>query len=337
MRSYESYYQFDEDISEAVARAAHDQDGHTFAELADQYNLDEALETTYDGGRPLQSVTFIPKGDYDETHARIYHVPFAVSLDPNTLMRLMRLHAADPSEQLISYSNPGTIGQPGGKLTLQDLWHIKQTRDLTPAVAGQQKHLADRAITSVDRMGYSAGTLQALVTMDERAPHSEIETHAGILVEPAAVAKQSIFKLAASFFGSNAEVWNYIHQAESEPYTAVRTDTFHGLDTGAIKYGVGLLRATNLVSAFQMAHGGLYDRAHEVLSHSRADSLTFAWGTESEISEPEVSARQVAHLKQRFGDQVHSMELNGMHHAGADDINLHALIMTQALRDARQR
>lgn len=334
MRSYESYYPFDDDIHEAVARAASDQDRLSFAELADHYNLDEAVKTTEYDGRPVQSVTFTPEGDYDETHTQVYHVPFAISLDPNTLMRLMRLHAANPSEQLISYSNPGTIGQPGGKLKPSDLLHIVRTHDLSPAVAPQQADLASRGIASADRLGYSAGTLQALAAMEYE---DSIGIEAGILVEPVAVAKQSLFKLAGSFMGSGSEVWKHINQTDSQPYTDVRSKKVAGIDIGLINYSVGIGRATNLVNAREMARGGIYDRAYEVLRHGQADSLTFAWGTESEISKPELTTLQVAHLQERYGDRVQAMELNGMQHAGGDDINLHALIMTQALRDARRQ
>lgn len=334
MRSYESYHHFDEDIHEAVARAASDQDKLSFAELADHYNLDDAVRITEYEGRPIQSVTFTPEGDYDETHAQIYHVPFAISLDPNTLMRLMRQHAANPSEQLISYSNPGTIGQPGGKLKAADLWHIARTHDLSPVVAPQQADLNSRGITSVDRLGYSAGTLQALAAMEH---DDNVETRAGILVEPVAVAKQGLLKLARSFMNSGSEVWNYINQTDSQPYTDVRSKKMLGIDTGLINYSIGIGRATNLVSAREMARGGIYDRAYEALRHDYADSLTFAWGTESEISKPELTALQIAHLQERYGNRVHAMELEGMHHAGGDDINLHALIMTQALHDARSR
>lgn len=334
MRSYDSYHHFDEDIHEAVARAASDQDTLSFAELADLYNLDDAVQTADYDGRPVQSVTFKPEGDFDETRAQVYHVPFAISLDPNTLMRLMRLHAAKPSEQLISYSNPGTIGQPGGKLKPTDLWHIARTHDLSPAVAPQQADLANRGITSVDRLGYSAGTLQALAAMEH---DDTIETRAGILVEPVAVAKQSLLKLAGSFMGSGSEVWNYINQTDSQPYTGVRSKKVAGIDVGLINYSIGIGRATNLVNAREMARGGIFHRAYEVLRHNQADSLTFAWGTESEISKPELIARQITHLQERYGERVQSIELEGMHHAGGDDINLHALIMTQALRDARQR
>lgn len=252
MRSYESYHHFDEDIHEAVARAASDQDKLSFAELADHYNLDDAVRMTEYEGRPIQSVTFTPEGDYDETHAQVYHVPFAISLDPNTLMRLMRQHAANPSEQLTSYSNPGTIGQPGGKLKPADLWHIARTHDLSPTVAPQQADLASRGITSVDRLGYSAGTLQALTAMEH---DDSVETRTGILVEPVAVAKQGLLKLASSFMGSGSEVWNYINQTDSRPYTDVRSKKILGIDTGLINYSIGIGRATNLVSAREMARG----------------------------------------------------------------------------------
>lgn len=336
MRNYYSYHLFDDDLHEDVARAAHDQDALIFEELADRYRLDDTVRVTDCDGRPVQSVTFTPEVDYDETHARVYHVPFAISLDPNTLMRLMRQFASDPSEQLIAYSNPGTVGQTGGTLKLSDIRHIVRTHDMTPAIAPQQADLANRKLASVDRLGYSFGTLQALTAMGEHAPHPEVETQAGILVEPVAVAKQNIFKLAGSFLSSGAEVARYIDQTDSAPYSLVRNQRFYGLDIGLVNYSIGIGRATNLAAALQIAHGGIYDHAHEVLTRNQADSLTFAWGTASEISEPETTAQQVATLQEQFGDAVHEMPLQGMHHAGGDDINLHALIMNQALRDARK-
>ena len=105
-----------------------------------------------------------------------------------------------------------------------------------------------------------------------------------------------------------------------------------GSEVSELRYAGGLMRLSNLAILRALSRGDFADRAAQVLHGNPRARATIAWGTKSEF----VSEQAMQWLVARLGNRVGALALTGMHHAGGNDIDLHAAIMLQGLRNANR-
>lgn len=328
----QTFYDFDSEVVEAVTKAAADQAKLSFSELADKYgvgNGPEVIPSTRDY-RSFEVLTITPKGEYDETEARIYHLPINLTVDPGMAMRGIRMFAADPTKQLILTGNPSAVGHPHNRLKfsgIKQVWH----GDITPTVDPLLTYLGRRGIRKIANIGYSYGADKAAVASSQsplqRIP---ITTTQGVFMESVAVDERSLLQLAKDFSAAEPELNVYVAASESPALDQAREAS----DTGFARYALGLLRASNLAIAMALTKPTFVGRVTNALMQNPGMRAAIARGTASEIDPKHALSPAVDDLKRSVlvGGQVSELVLRGMHHAGGDDINLHAAIVMQGLR-----
>jgi hypothetical protein len=324
---------FPDDILERVDEVAERQNRNSFPELAEQFGIAEGPHVVPGKGayKAFEILTLKPEDDYDNSHARIYHLPMSLSIDPNMTMRMLRLFEADPSSQLVLTGNPSSAGHRFGKLRFQDMQQVWDG-DLTPAVDPLLGYLRRSGVETTDELGFSYGADKA-ATSAARAEAHDIAVERGVWVESAAAFNRGaglrgLARLGIDFMSSGDKLEEYVELCDSPPLNEARELS----DVGMPRYLLGLARASNIAIANSLAHAGFERRVRLALTAQPALRATLAWGTKSELTDDGVMSRLQRNTRQDFGhERVKSFSVNGMHHAGGDDIDLHAAIMLQGL------
>jgi hypothetical protein len=309
------------------------QDRLSFAELADYYGVGGGPSVVADKpGKPFEYILFRPAQDYDPTEHRVYHLPMAMHADQSMAMRGMRLFGADPTRPLMLVGNPAAAGVSTGRLSpeaARTVWG----GDLAPTVAPLVKHLREIGVESVDHLGFSYGADKAVVAASQGVLEGLKTSHA-VLMEPASTVDRGLVRLLRDFIPAGGKhLQSAVEASESEPYLEARKLA----DTGLTRYGLGLLRLSNIAIANALAHDYFESRTESALVCNPDMFASLAWGTASELTPNANMERIGRELAERNNLRVGTMALSGMHHAGGDDIDLHAAIVLQAYHQAALR
>lgn len=326
------YYPFDDEVIAGIEAAAAWQNTKTYKELADFYDIGDGPHVfrPTEHSRPIEMVHFTPTGDYDEKRARVLRVPMGHGTDTNMIMRAMRFFAADPSEQLFVFGNPTIAGNSAGTVSVRQAAKVLWKNTLEPFVEPSLQYLASKevAVESTNELGYSLAADMG-ATASAHAARFGIAVDHGVFVGSAAGARWNPFKLGAGFYATGKELDEYRADAACPPYNeayAYENDEWLRL------YGRGLARLSNAVIFATLARGGFYDRVDAGLEAQPAMHTVVGWGSLDEISIDAVNIRETAKLQEKYGSRVAAMRLDGVHHAGADNINFHAAFMLQGQR-----
>lgn len=331
------YGAFDDDIVASVADVAAEQNRHGFRELADRYGMADGPQRTQPlmnshSNHTMEYLRFEPAQDYDETKARILYAPMAIPVDENMTMRALRLFAADPSEQLFVIGSPAHVGNHANRPPITSLPRIAKG-DFTPQALPLLAHFRHELphIDTVDALGYSYGA-DVAAAFGALAVNREydVQVARGVWAEPASLTRRPVKQLLDDFMRSGEQLDAYVQAADSRPLDEARELA----DSGLARYIGGLSRLSNLAIVKALAHNGFARRAAESLSKNPDLRATLVWGTASEITDATVAERTAASLSSLYQNRVGGLAIEGMHHAGGDDIDLHAAIMLQGLRSA---
>jgi hypothetical protein len=314
-----------------ISKAAFAQNGMEFNQLTSMYGVEDGPQIIKPHGayKPFEALTFRPRRDYDETVMRVYHLPMANRIGPNMVMRGIRLFAADQSEPLMLVGNAAEPGHGAGKQSLKEIWQMSHDKTLAPTVEGLTLHLHDLGITSVSHLGYSYGADKAAEAISTSAEYHQTVKY-GVLVEPASIAAQGVLALAKKFQASGNKLQDYIDQTDSVPYQAIRAKENNR--TLAL-YAAGLLRLSNLAIAKVLATDGFSQRVENGVEKQPKAQLTIGWGSASELTDDDTMQRIYSMLRTDYPDRIRKLRLMGMHHAGSEDIDLHAAIMLEGLTE----
>ena len=333
------YYEFDESIMDAVAEAAEWQNQRSFLELAEQYGLTDGplplghyrprnqrpFEASGVSRRSLEYIELRPQTDHDETRARLLFTPMGISVDESIAMRAMRLHAAEPTERLVVVGSPAKLGNRNNILRLGDLPHVARGY-LDHVVAPALRQLKNMGVKRVSTLGYSYGA-ETAATAAAEAGKFDLEATHGSWAEPPAVTNRAPWQLLKDFQRSGDVLQRYVDQAESRPLNEARE-----LARDDVRWLGGMGRLSNIAIGAMLSRDGFERRAREALTVQPELHATLAWGTVSEITDNDRMETIVADLRADFPLRVGAIAVDGMHHAGGDDIDLHAAIMLQGLR-----
>jgi hypothetical protein len=327
-----AYHVFDEVVVERVAQVAHGQNAKTFDELAAQYGIEDGPQQFAVPGQrsPFEYLRFEPAGDYDETKARLLLTPMSIPADQNMAMRGMRLFAANPSAPLIVAGAPAAIGNRANRPNFSELPGVWQGDLRALARLALCYMLAEERASRLETIGYSYGAdVAASVTAE--AAHFEFGVDRAVLMESAATANRGLLKLGQAFQSSEAPLQGYVDATASEPLFEARRRS----DVGMARYMGGLMRLSNIAIAHALSSNTFPDRVDAALRVQEDLHVSVAWGDKSELADGESLTAAVADLRQRHGNErVSSLVVPGMHHAGGDDIDLHAALVLQSLRAA---
>lgn len=325
----QNFYDFDGDLLDRLEQVASDQNTRTFDELADQYDLANSIRrsTHTQSGKLLEYLQLTPPGDYDERHTRVLYTPMATPIDQSVAMRSIRLFAADPTAKLTVFGNPAALGRKGNSLPLYQIETVFRG-NLLPVIRNSAAELAGERHATVDVLGYSAGADEGAEAAKEMRVYG-LRCMRGVWTEPVSSAQPGIMSLGKRFFKSGEALDGYVAAADSEPLLEARRRA----DTGMPRYIGGLLRPSNIAIAKALSRSHFAVRAKDALAVQPQLRALIAWGSASEITDNQCMSETVRDLERDFGpERVGHMVLRGMHHAGGDDIDLHAAIMLQGLR-----
>jgi pimeloyl-ACP methyl ester carboxylesterase len=317
---------------ERVAQVAHDQNAKTFDELAAQYGIEDGPQRFIAPGQrsPLEYVRFEPQGDYDTTKARVLVTPMSIPVDPNLTMRAMRLFAANPTAPLIVAGAPAAIGNRSNRPNAGELPRV--WRGDLRSLARPVLHylLSDERVQQLDAIGYSYGADVAATTAAEAA-HFGLSVDRAVLMESASTADRGLLKLGRAFQSSETPLQDYVAATASEPLFEARRRS----DVGAARYLGGLLRLSNVAISHALARNMFPDRVDGALRVQADMRVSVVWGDQSELADGSNLTAAVVGLQEQYGEErVRSLVVPGMHHAGGDDIDLHAALVLQSLRAA---
>lgn len=325
------YYDFDSDILESVARVAASQNTLGFRDLADRFGMADGPQVAIPPGQkyPVEYVVFRPVADHDPREARILHTPMGNPVNESVIVRGARLFASDPTKQLIVIGNASDFRRPGTVPFRSAIDMIRRT-DVAPAVQPSLILLQNMGIQVSEQLGYSFGADKAAAASAHASEYG-IRATDGVFIEPAGVAQRGIFRLFQDFMRSGAKLEEYLRLADSKPLDQARS----GYNTfTTARWFAGLARLSNVAIAHTLAHPTFKGNVEQALGvKDTSFGVTIGWGTSSELTPSEEACAITTDLRANFGgSRVFGMALRDMHHAGGDDIDLHAAIMLQGLR-----
>jgi len=335
-----SYQAFDEQVIEAVVRAAYDQDQGKigFRALADSYGIaSEPDIITGTAGTDehcaFQVLRIIPKGnDFIETEARVYWPGMATPIDPNLIVRGLRLAAADPTKQLILTGNPSSLSSPYNKLGATARHEVARG-NLSPAVEPVLRYLGNMGITEVEHVGYSLGADKA-ATACARSSGFGICVRNGVFIESITAERRSLLSLAIRFAKTTSTLEANVKASNSDVLLEARQLS----NQGFIRYALGYFDPTNVAIARCLTGQGIAQRVLDALRLQPELQAVIAWGTASELTPQSVMQRVAGELKHSVsGQRVSTLVIEGMGHNSCEDINFHAAIVLQGLHQAEQR
>jgi hypothetical protein len=324
----QTYYEFDDSVVESVARAAADQNSKTFVDLAEQYGLaDGPSRMNLAGVRsPFEYLRIDPKSSVDETNVRVYLAPMAIPADENMAMRAIRLFAAAPNKPLIVVGSPAFIGNRSNRLSMMDARKVWRG-DLQPAVTPTLRYLEGAGVTRADFIGYSYGADTAAVATGDAREYG-VEADRSILMEPASTAERGLVALLKAFKSSESPLASYVEATESQPLFEARCLA----DSGLVRYVGGLLRLSNIAIAHALSSDSFRGRLDYALLMQPEVRISLAWGGKSELTDNAAMTQTLEAMVRTHGaDRLNAIVIPEMHHAGGDDIDLHAAIVLQAL------
>jgi len=328
------YYHFDEQILQSVGTTALQQNKLSFQELADDFGIGagpQLQRPTAQTNRTIEFFQINPSADYDESKLRICQSPMGIPADKSMAMRAIRLFGSDPTVPLIVVGSPASIGNRANRLKLADLNQVRRG-DLEPAISPMLQFIMNQGVTKLEVVGYSYGA-DAGAAILSASNRYDIKTECAVLIEPAGVQEQSVLNLAKSFGASGAELEAYVDQTESAPLFEARNrnqSAIAGL-TGFSKWAGGFLRASNLAIAQGLSRGRFAPTLDRALDKQAELKVAIAWGSASELVNADAITEAIRDLSVKHPHRVLPMEMNGMHHGGGDDIDLHAAMVLQGL------
>jgi len=317
------YFPFSEKAIAAVSQyAATQAQCKTYKEFFKSVGI-SGNATLYSTARhgSVEVVDVAPHGS--EKGTIVVHLPMGNPLDPNQLYQVATVAGTNPGYRVIGFGNPS--GKPyyhkDQNLTFIKRWGIASLRSTRPLVEAELSYLDSQGIRNAMHVGFSYGAIKALI----ESTHSENETVKGlVMIEPVSHTR-SLRRLIDDFKSTLGPLGKYVHNTGLETYKEAR---HHGIEGKQINRG--LMRPISLAIAFMLSRITLRTELQKFMTKNPAVPVTIAWGSSSELIDDARMSAMVAELK-ATGAPLQAIRLPGLHHALANDVHLHAVIIRQAL------
>lgn len=326
-RLLQYYPGFEEYVVERVAEVAERQRNCTWEQIGSELPENKIFST---GRSSIELIDIEPKDDYDETW--VYHLPMGNPLADHMQLRIATLAVAEPNKRIIGVGNPSGPRQGVGTLSIKSLRPVWKG-DLRPTVDPVLRYLSTQNITEATHIGFSYGAEKAAAAA-QYADRYDQSVPRGLFMEPVALKKRGLLELARDFNSTAAAFDGYVNAAAS-PAVAQAGQRAAEKSHGMTGYMLGLLRVSNIAIAHALTKEGFEERVSEGLTKQEQLEAHLVWGSESELAIHSIMVNLANRLKDRFGNRVSVMELEGQKHAMGDDIFLHTAMVLQALSSGR--
>lgn len=327
LRLLRYYPDFDEAVVNRVAEVAERQRVSTWENIKRELPENKIFST---GKSSIELMDIVPKDDYDETW--IYHLPMGNPLADHMQLRIATLATAEPNKRIIGVGNPSGPNQGVGKLSVKSLRPV-WSGDLRPTVDPLLRYLSTQKITEATHIGFSYGAEKAAAAAQYADRYDQSVPH-GIFMEPVALKRRGLLELGRDFNSTAAAFDGYVNAAAS-PAVAQASQCAAEKSHGMTGYMLGLLRFSNIAIAHALTKEGFEERVSEGLAKQEQLEAHLVWGSESELAIRSLMVNIGNRLKERFGNRVSAMELEGQKHAMGDDVFLHSAMVLQALSSGR--
>ncbi|MGH7217833.1 MAG: hypothetical protein ACREGE_00085 [Candidatus Microsaccharimonas sp.] len=294
----------------------------TYKEFFKSVDISEGA-TLYSTARhgSVEVIDIAPQGD--EKGAIVVHLPMGNPLDPNQLYQVATIAGTNPGYRVIGFGNPS--GKPyyhkDQNLTFMKRWGIASLRSTRPLVEAELSYLDSQGIRSAMHVGFSYGAIKALI----ESTHSEKGTVKNlVMIEPVSHTR-SLRRLIDDFKSTLGPMGKYVNNTGLETYKEARR---HGIEGKQINRG--LVRPISLAVAFMLSRFNLRTELQKFITKNPEVPITVVWGSSSELIDDARMATVIAELK-AAGAPLQAIRLPGLHHALANDVHLHAVIIRQAL------
>lgn len=250
----------------------------------------------------------------------VIHLPMANPLDPNQLFQIATIADSNPAYRIIGFGNP--TARPyyyrNQNLGLRDKIAIARAKHPDSLVKAEADYLQQQGIAKVHHVGYSFGAHKALVAASAAAPGS---VESLVLVDPVAHSR-GVRQLVDDFQRTFNDLGRYVDRTEQPLFFKAREDS----SLQGWKYAQ-YVRPINIAIGFMLARLDFIPFLKKVLSIHRAVPVTLAWGTKSELGND-------AHLSTSLAEiaSVATLRFKEDSHAFANDVYLHAAVVTEALQ-----
>lgn len=204
--------------------------------------------------------------------------------------------------------------------------------DLRPAVRPVLHHLFRLGVVRAQILGYSYGA-DAGAAFGRAANEYAIEVDKSVLMEPAGIERRSIKQLVKDFQAGDAALQSYVDATESQPLFEARNMNASAVAStaGFLRWAGGLLRASNIAITKGLGEGTFVETASAALDAQKRSKLAIVWGSKSEMVAFPAIREVMRAITENYPQRVVGMKMNGMHHGGGDDIDLHAAMALQGL------
>ncbi len=322
----ERYHPFDEQLIGRIAEVAEEQQGLSYEEFFKRYNIPEPEMRTNERGRAFTVLDIEPQGDFDETHARVVHIPMANPLDLNQIYQAATIFAVDPTVRLVATSNPSGPGYPGNTLTHAERKRV-WTGDVSPTVDPVLEYLHEHGISQTDQIGYSWGVNKANAATTRSQAYDQEVGHM-VHIEPADVKQRSLLQLGSDFAKTAKMLKAYVELSDVPAFLSARKESI-----SAMGYNVGLMRLSNLAIAKALVRGEYEQKTVEAMEAQPEVKTHVAWGSNSELADDSLMLIATQRLQEKFGaERVATTRLTGEKHALANDIHLQAALIHHRLK-----
>lgn len=322
------YYDFDECVLAVADEIAGVQRSMDWRDFLQYCNMQADPDRSLIQERGTDFVVFRPRGDYDETKARVMFAQMATALKPDFAFQAATVFAYDQTSPLLAIANPGGFDHDANTIKSRDLLKVARG-DLLPAVTPTLEMIGrlanERGLERVSYIGASYGSEKA-VAAARYANDYDHKPEGVTALEPPAVVRRSLPRLAKAFFDCGGHLQEARDSSNSPAFSQAVAESGNTLG-----YVLGLARASNIASSLYIARGEFQRDAEAAMDSNGEMRMTITWGSESELALDGLVAKLTEDLSGQYGpERVKSIRIPSGYHSMTNNIHLQAALVTQA-------
>ena len=317
----QGYYPFSNEITGIVSAVAERQTSMSYQDFMKEVGFNGVITPEPAEGFTPTSIVDIRPREHDPKAAIMVHLAMANPLDPNQLMQIATIAAANPNSRVIASGNPSGKGYGTGLLHGKQLWQVARG-DYRPTVEPLVRYAEQQGIEEAAQVGFSFGVEKGHTA----AAFDAFKTTHDVAIEPVPIVRRPVLWLATKFMLTGGPLEEYVNANGNPAFREARNDS-----VTMTQYISGLGRLTNIAIAEGMTHATSMKRWAKAIEQNPDMISTFAWGSDSELAKDNQMFNNVMHA--RAGQEnVHHIRIEGGKHNMVNDLALQSAIIKTGLR-----